>query len=149
MTERQRDDPFDLQRFVDAQKGVFDRVLRELRSGRKRTHWMWFIFPQIQGLGHSATTWIYSIKSAEEARHYLNHPTLGPRLRECAEALLELNTGSASDVLGYPDNLKLRSSMTLFAQVAEVTDTVFRRVLEQYFDGEPDPRTLEILRELA
>ena len=149
MNESRSGDPFDLHRFVDAQDGVYSQALRELRRGRKRTHWMWFIFPQIQGLGHSTTTRYYAVKSPEEARRYLDHPVLGPRLRECAQALLELQTRSASHVFGYPDNLKLRSSMTLFAHVAEGDDTVFHRVLDQYFNGRPDPRTLEILHELT
>jgi uncharacterized protein (DUF1810 family) len=153
MTERDRnhahDDPFDLHRFLEAQEGVYARALRELRSGRKRGHWMWFIFPQIEGLGRSATTRYYAVKSAAEARAYLRHPVLGPRLRDCARALLALDTHAARDVLGYPDNLKLRSSMTLFAHAAGESGTVFHRVLDQYFDGEPDRRTLDLLGEPA
>jgi uncharacterized protein (DUF1810 family) len=140
-----RDDPYDLRRFIEAQAGVYDRALAELKSGRKRTHWMWYIFPQVEGLGHSPTAKRYAIKSVEEARRYLEHPVLGPRLRACAEALLAVEDRSASEIFGYPDTLKLRSSMTLFAQVADDSPTVFDRVLEKYFQGEPDTRTLAIL----
>jgi uncharacterized protein (DUF1810 family) len=144
-----RDDPFDLHRFLEAQEGVYNRALRELRSGRKRGHWMWFIFPQIEGLGRSATTRYYAIKGAGEARAYLEHPVLGPRLRDGARTLLSLERHDARAVLGYPDNLKLRSSMTLFAHAAGEPGTVFHRVLDRYFDGEPDRRTLDILGELT
>jgi uncharacterized protein (DUF1810 family) len=106
---------------------------------------MWYIFPQVEGLGHSPTAKRYAIKSVEEARRYLEHPVLGPRLRACAEALLAVEDRSASEIFGYPDTLKLRSSMTLFAQVADDSPTVFDRVLEKYFQGEPDTRTLAIL----
>jgi uncharacterized protein (DUF1810 family) len=137
-------DPFALQRFVGAQAGLYDRVIAELRSGRKRTHWMWFIFPQIAGLGYSETSIYYAIKNAEEARAYLGHPVLGPRLTECAKAVLAVKGRNTSDVFGYPDDLKLRSSMTLFAHVAE-SGSVFARVLDRFFDGERDERTLELL----
>lgn len=140
-------DPFELNRFIKAQARVYDRVLLELRSGYKRTHWMWFVFPQIDGLGHSSTTKYYSIKSAEEARLYLNHPVLGKRLRECAESLLALEGLSASRIFGYPDDLKLKSSMTLFASVAEQR-SVFIRVLEKYFQGARDERTVDLLDRL-
>ena len=112
-------DPFGLSRFIKAQDKIYDRVLHELRSGRKRTHWMWFVFPQIAGLGYSSTTQYYSIKSAEEARQYLKHPVLGERLRECAETILALEGLSVEEIFGYPDDLKLKSSMTLFASAAE------------------------------
>lgn len=140
-------DPFELSRFLEAQDRVYDRVLSELRSGRKRTHWMWFVFPQIEGLGYSSTTQYYSIKSKEEARQYLNHPLLGKRLRECAESILALEGLSASSIFGYPDDLKLKSSMTLFASVAE-PQSVFSRVLEKYFQGNRDERTLALLDRL-
>ena len=140
-------DPFELSRFLKAQDRVYDRVLSELRSGRKRTHWMWFVFPQIEGLGYSSTTQYYSIKSKEEARQYLNHPLLGKRLRECAESILALEGLSASSIFGYPDDLKLKSSMTLFASVAE-PQSVFSRVLEKYFQGNRDERTLALLDRL-
>jgi uncharacterized protein (DUF1810 family) len=139
-----RDDPFDLNRFVEAQGGIYDTALAELRNGKKRSHWMWFVFPQIAGLGFSPTSRMYAIKSLEEARAYLNHPVLGPRLRECAEAVLAVEGSSASAIFGYPDDMKLKSSMTLFACV-EGSDPVFARVLDKYFDGEQDSKTLQLL----
>ena len=139
-----RGDPFDLRRFVRAQESVYDNVLTELRSGRKRTHWMWFIFPQIDGLGHSTAAIYYAIKSIEEARQYLQHPILGARLTECAEAVLAVTGRSASEIFGYPDDRKLKSSMTLFAAVAD-PGSVFARVLDKYFHGEQDTRTLQLL----
>ncbi len=140
-----KDDPFSLKRFLSAQTGVHDRALAELRSGEKRSHWMWFIFPQIEGLGFSATSRQYAIKSLAEARAYLGHPVLGPRLRECAAAALAVEGRTASDIFGYPDDMKLKSSMTLFALVAE-QDSVFARVLDKYFGGERDARTFELAR---
>jgi uncharacterized protein (DUF1810 family) len=140
-------DPFELSRFLKAQERVYDRVLSELRNGRKRTHWMWFVFPQIEGLGYSSTTQYYSIKSKEEARQYLNHPLLGKRLRDCAESILALEGLSASSIFGYPDDLKLKSSMTLFASMAE-PQSVFSGVLEKYFQGNRDERTLALLDRL-
>jgi uncharacterized protein (DUF1810 family) len=140
-------DPFQLSRFVSAQDKVYDRVLAELKSGRKRSHWMWFVFPQIEGLGFSSTTQYYSIKSLEEARQYLEHPLLGKRLRQCAEAILALEELSASSIFGYPDDMKLKSSMTLFAAVTEVK-SVFGRVLDKYYQGNRDERTLAILAQL-
>ncbi len=139
-----RNDPHDLNRFISAQEGVYDRALAELRGGLKRTHWMWFIFPQIDGLGYSSTARHYAIKSLEEARQYLSHPILGPRLVECAEAVLAVQGRSASDIFGYPDDMKLHSSMTLFALVSE-PHSVFVRVLEKYFQGKQDARTLQIV----
>ncbi len=142
-----RDDPFALGRFLSAQTGVYDRALAELGGGQKRTHWMWFIFPQIDGLGHSATSKHYAIKSIEEAREYLKHPVLGSRLLECAEAVLAIEGRKVSDIFNYPDDLKLKSSMTLFASIAD-PDTVFTRVLEKYFQGVQDARTLQLLKSL-
>ena len=139
-----RNDPFNLNRFTSAQEDIFARVLIELRSGQKRTHWIWFIFPQIDGLGYSSTTKHYSIKSIEEARQYLKHPVLGPRLLECAEAVLVIEGRSISDIFEDPDDLKLKSSMTLFAAVAD-PGSVFARVLDKYFHGEQDVRTLQLL----
>ena len=136
---------FDLERFTSAQAAIYGGVLAELRSGRKRTHWMWFIFPQIEGLGHSATTMHYAIKSIDEARAYLNHPVLGPRLRECAEAVLAIEGRTASEIFPYPDDLKLKSSMTLFAAASE-PGSVFVRVLDKYFAGRQDERTLQLLK---
>jgi uncharacterized protein (DUF1810 family) len=135
--------PRDLDRFVSAQASVYPSALSELTAGRKRTHWMWFIFPQIAGLGSSPAAQRYAIASLDEARAYLAHPVLGPRLRECADALLAVDGKSAEEILGYPDDLKLRSSMTLFARAADDPD-VFEAVLERYYDG-PDPRTLALL----
>ena len=142
-----RDDPFDLSRFMRAQEGIYNRVLAELRAGQKRTHWMWFIFPQIDGLGHSTTSKHYAIKSKEEARQYLNHPVLGTRLLECAEVVFTIEGRSVSKIFGYPDDLKLKSSMTLFASVANPR-SVFVRVLDKYFHGEQDVRTLQLLEKL-
>jgi uncharacterized protein (DUF1810 family) len=141
-------DPFDLERFTSAQEEVYDTVLAELRDGEKRTHWIWFIFPQLDGLGRSPASKYYAIKSLEEAREYLQHPLLGKRLLECAETLLEVEGRSVSQILGDPDDLKLRSCATLFAHVAGNSDSVFVRVLDQCFGGEPDRRTLEIIERL-
>ncbi|TWG11640.1 DUF1810 domain-containing protein [Actinoplanes teichomyceticus] len=134
----------DLERFVRAQDGgVHEQARAELAAGRKRSHWMWFVFPQLAGLGSSPTAQAYAIRDLAEARAYLAHPVLGPRLTECAEALLAVEGRAAAQILGHPDDLKLRSSMTLFAEAAE-DPAVFRRVLGRYYDG-PDPRTLELL----
>jgi uncharacterized protein (DUF1810 family) len=142
-------DPHRLQRFLDAQEagGTYDRAVAELRAGSKRSHWMWFVFPQIAGLGRSPTAQEYAIGSLDEARAYLDHPVLGPRLLECAQILGELSKRSASaqDVFGGIDALKLRSSMTLFAHAAPDQD-VFRRVLDVYYGGVEDPATTTLLR---
>ncbi len=138
------DDPYDLKRFITAQEGVYDRALVELREGLKRSHWMWFIFPQIEGLGFSSTSRHYSIKSLEEARQYLAHPVLGVRLLACAEAVLAVQGRSASEIFGYPDDMKLQSSMTLFELVSG-TGSVFARVLDKYYQGKRDTRTLQIV----
>jgi uncharacterized protein (DUF1810 family) len=143
-----RDDPFDLNRFTMAQERIYSAVLSELKSGRKRTHWMWFIFPQIDGLGHSSTAKHYAIKSIEEARAYINHPVLGTRLMECAEAVLAVEGRSVSEIFGYPDDMKLKSSMTLFASVTKDPHSVFLRVLDKYFQGKQDDRTLQLLESL-
>jgi uncharacterized protein (DUF1810 family) len=137
------DDPFDLDRFVEAQNRTYPTVLNELRAGAKRSHWIWFIFPQLQGLGHSATAQRYGISSLAEATAYLDHPVLGPRLRECAALLAATEGRSAREILGYPDDLKVRSSMTLFARAG--SDDVFRRVLDAFYDGQEDPATLALL----
>ena len=142
-----REDPFDLNRFTSAQKSIYGSVLSELRSGQKRTHWMWYIFPQIDGLGHSTTSIFYAIKSIEEARQYLNHPVLGVRLFECAEAVLAIEGRSISQIFGYPDDLKLKSSMTLFAYITDPR-SVFVRILDKYFHGERDFKTLDLLEKL-
>ena len=139
-------DQFDLNRFTSAQDQVYDRVLAELKNGRKRSHWMWYIFPQLDGLGRSTTARRYAIKSREEAIAYLNHPVLGARLLECANTVLAIEGKTASEIFGYPDDLKLKSSMTLFSTVAD--DSVFVDVLDRYFQGARDIRTLQLLEKL-
>jgi len=140
-------DPFKLQRFVEVQNGVYDRVCEELRAGKKQSHWMWFIFPQLQGLGSSEMAIRYAISSIEEAHAYLEHPTLGTRLRECAALVLAVEGRTAEQIFGYPDNLKFHSSMTLFAQAASISeeDLVFSRALDKYFSGKEDPATMQRL----
>lgn len=135
---------FDLERFVQAQEPVIAEVRTELRAGRKRTHWMWFIFPQLRALGRSPTAQHYGIASLAEAQAYMAHPVLGPRLVECAELVRAVQDRSAHEIFGSPDDLKLRSSMTLFA-AARPEATVFAEVLRQYFGGEADPLTTELL----
>jgi uncharacterized protein (DUF1810 family) len=137
-------DEFDLQRFVDAQDRVYDAVLGELRSGKKRSHWIWFVFPQLRGLGHSPTAVRYGISSLEEARAYLAHDVLGPRLRECARLVARIDGRSADEIFGWPDNLKVASSMTLFARATD-DDAEFRAVLDKLYNGEDDPATVERL----
>jgi uncharacterized protein (DUF1810 family) len=132
-----------LQRFVDAQERFYDTALAELRNGEKRGHWIWFVFPQLAGLGHSPTAQHYGLSGQDEAIAYLAHPVLGTRLRECAQVLTELPTVDPVTVLGPVDALKLRSSMTLFAEVSD--EPVFRQVLEQYYAAKPDELTLELL----
>jgi uncharacterized protein (DUF1810 family) len=138
------DDDFDLERFVRAQDEVYDTVLSELRGGRKRTHWMWFIFPQIAGLGRSAMAQKYAIGSTDEAAAYLAHPVLGPRLRDCAGLVLAVEGKSIGDIFDSPDDLKFHSCMTLFADVAP-DEALFQANLDKYFDGMGDPATLERL----
>ena len=142
-----RDDRYDLNRFIGAQEQVYNAVLTELRNGRKRSHWMWFIFPQIDGLAQSSTSKFYAVKSHEEALAYLNHPVLGKRLNDCAEAVLAVEGRSALEIFGCPDDLKLKSSLTLFASVSDA-ESVFASLLDKYFDGERDLRTLELLENL-
>jgi uncharacterized protein (DUF1810 family) len=136
-------DPFDLQRFVDAQAGAWPAALAELKAGRKRTHWMWFVFPQLKGLGMSPTAQHYGVAGLEEARAYLAHPVLGPRYRAAVAALNGVEGRTAHQIFGSPDDLKLRSSLTLFAQAAD--DPAFREALDRYYRGEPDPATLRLL----
>ncbi len=138
-------DPHNLQRFVDAQAGVYEQALAELRAGQKQTHWMWFIFPQIKGLGSSPTAKRYAIQSIAEARAYLDHPLLGPRLRGCTAAVLAIKGRGLLAIFGYPDNLKLHSSLTLFAE-AGAGEIVFRDCLDQYFSGERDRYTMQALQ---
>ena len=137
-------DPFNLQRFVDAQKPLYDRVLRELRAGSKASHWMWFVFPQIAGLGRSPTAVFYAVSSLDEAKAYLAHPVLGLRLRECSKLLLETEGRTARQIFGAIDEMKFRSSMTLFMRAAP-EDSLFAECLQKFFCGEPDTATLEKL----
>ena len=139
------DDPFDLDRFVRAQDGTFEAVLAEIRSGRKRSHWMWFVLPQIAGLGFSAISQRFAIQGLAEAQAYLAHAVLGPRLIECIEAVLTIEGRSAHEIFGSPDDLKLRSCATLFTHLTS-PGSVFEQVLDKYYDGERDPRTLELLQ---
>jgi uncharacterized protein (DUF1810 family) len=137
-------DPYNLQRFLDAQEHVYEAVLDELRAGRKSSHWIWFIFPQITGLGHSGMAQKFAIASLDEAKAYLQHPILGPRLRECTQLVLNVEGRSAEEIFSYPDNLKFRSCLTLF--MAATTDNkIFKDALLKYFDGEPDTLTLDLL----
>lgn len=137
-------DPFDLERFLDAQEPDIDRALAELRTGRKVSHWMWYVFPQLAGLGTSPMAARYAIRSLAEADAYLRHPVLGPRLVTCAEALLAVPGRTATAILGTPDDLKLRSCATLFERVAP-PGSVFTRILDRFFDGTRDDRTLRAL----
>lgn len=139
------DNGFDLDRFVEAQEGLFDQALAEIRRGQKRGHWMWFVFPQLRGLGRSATAQHYGLASAGEAVAYLAHPLLGPRLRACVEALKDLEQGNAVEIFGEVDAMKLRSSLTLFAEVAG--ERLFVAALERWFGGQADLLTLDLLRE--
>lgn len=135
-------DPWNLERFVKAQNAIFEQVCAELRSGRKRTHWMWFIFPQIRGLGSSDIAQYYAIASKQETVAYLDHPVLGPRLRECTQLVLNIPDRTIDDIFGYPDNLKFHSSMTLFAH-ATVDNAVFLEALQKYFSDAFDQPTLD------
>ena len=135
-------DPFDLQRFVDAQAPVYADVVSELRAGRKRSHWIWFIFPQIAGLGSSPTAARYAISSLDEARAYLGHDVLGPRLHECTRLVNAVQGRSIGEIFGSPDDMKVRSSMTLFCQATD-DNSDFVELLARYYDGEPDPLTLQ------
>ena len=137
-------DPHDLERFVQAQRDDYDDALEEIRRGRKQSHWMWYVFPQLDGLGSSATARRYAIRSVAEAEAYLRHPLLGPRLTAVAEAALAVEGRSARAIFGSPDDLKLRSSATLFARVSR-DGSVFHRLLDRFFDGAPDGRTLQLL----
>jgi uncharacterized protein (DUF1810 family) len=138
------DDRFQLQRFVEAQRPVYETVLSELRTGRKRSHWMWFIFPQISGLGRSPTARTFAVSSLAEAAAYLAHPTLGPRLRECSALVSSIEGRSVDEIFDYPDDLKFHSSMTLFAQAAP-QEPIFAACLQKYFGGQGDPRTMALL----
>lgn len=137
-------DPHDLKRFLQAQEGDYQRALSEIKSGRKRSHWMWYIFPQYEGLGFSSTSRRYSIKSIAEAKAYLDHPVLGQRLLEAAEAALSVEGKSAYEIFGSPDDMKLCSCATLFAHVSPA-GSVFDRLLDRYYQGERDGKTLKLL----
>ena len=137
-------DPYNLGRFVHAQASVIDDVLTELEAGYKQSHWMWFIFPQIRGLGRSPVSIEYAISGRPEATAYLQHPVLGPRLKECTQLVLGLENRSAAEIFGSPDDMKFRSSMTLFSQVS-IDDDIFQRALQKYFDGVADKLTLNLL----
>jgi uncharacterized protein (DUF1810 family) len=142
--DRLMDDPYNLNRFVEAQLTDYQAALAELRGGEKRTHWMWYVFPQIAGLGLSSMSARYAIQNADEARAYLAHPTLGRRLIECAEAVLAVENRTASQIMGSPDDMKLRSCATLFDFISE-EGSVFQRILDKYYAGGRDHRTLELL----
>jgi uncharacterized protein (DUF1810 family) len=138
------DTEFNLERFVEAQTGVYKEVVAELRAGRKQSHWMWFIFPQIAGLGRSAMAQKFAVASADEAAAYLSHPLLGARLRECSALVAAIDDKDIDDIFGAPDNLKFHSSMTLFAEIAP-DEAVFQDCINKYFDGRPDEATLDRL----
>src|SRR6266540_1246449 len=138
-------DPFNLQRFVDAQATAYRQVCEELRAGRKRSHWIWFIFPQMRGLGHSEMAQHYGVSSREEAEAYLAHPVLGARLRECTRLVVEVEGRSVDQIFGDPDNLKFRSSMSLFASAAP-DEPLFRQARQKYFGGQLDPNTVALLK---
>ena len=137
-------DPYELQRFCDAQRSVYEQVQRELLAGRKQSHWMWFIFPQVKGPGHSAMAWKYAISSIAEGKAYLVHPLLGPRIRDCTQRVTNLNGLSIEEIFGHPDWRKFQSSMTLFANITD-DNQVFLAALQKYFGAEQDPQTLERL----
>lgn len=137
-------DPYDLNRFVQAQEKDFEQALLEIGSGQKRSHWMWYIFPQLDGLAFSSTSRYYAIKSVEEARAYLEHPVLGPRLLQCAEAVVHVEGRTVKGIFGSPDDLKLKSCATLFAHVSPA-GSVFERLLRKYYGGQRDAKTLQLL----
>ena len=145
MNTIENNDKFNLSRFEEAQEDVYEQVVLELQSGQKRTHWMWFIFPQIHGLGQSSTSIFYAIKSEEEAKAYLNHPILGKRLVQCVNTILAINGLTSMTIFGSIDNQKLRSSMTLFASISD-KNSLFHQVLVKYFNGNEDTQTLKLLK---
>jgi len=140
------EDKFLLQRFIQAQSHLYPDVVSELKQGRKINHWMWFVFPQVKGLGRTATADKYAIKSIEEAKAYIAHPILGNRLRECTELVLEIDGCSANQIFGYPDDLKFKSSITLFQQISE-DNKIFKDAIFKYFDGQEDVLTIDILKD--
>ena len=137
----------DLSRFIKAQDSSYEEALSEIKSGRKRSHWMWYIFPQFKGLGYSETSKYYSIKDMDEAKRYLNHPILGERLKLITKELLALDENNANNVFGSPDDLKLKSSMTLFAAIEVTKENIFQAVLDKYFNGQTDIKTLTLIKE--
>lgn len=137
-------DPHNLQRFLVAQAEDYECALRELKRGRKESHWIWYIFPQVAGLGHSSMAQEYAVQSRDEAVAYLNHPVLGARLKQCSEALLRHRDKQIQDIMGYPDDLKLRSSLTLFATVS-TEENIFKKVLDVFYSGQRDERTIAFL----
>ncbi|MDX1348454.1 MAG: DUF1810 domain-containing protein [Thiomicrorhabdus chilensis] len=147
MEINQANDPFDLERFVKAQQDVYSTAFSELKAGRKRSHWMWFVFPQIDGLGHSPTTIFYAIKSLEEAKAYLEHPTLGTRLIECTQAVMANEGTSLLEIFGKPDNKKFCACMTLFAKAAE-NKRLFEKAIDQFCESQLSDKTLEALNRL-
>lgn len=149
MTEPSSDvaDPFNLARFVAAQHDTFERALREVKAGQKQSHWMWYIYPQLRGLGSSPNAQYYGIAGLDEAAAYLTHDLLGPRLISMGEAVVSVEGRSAADIFGKPDDLKLRSCATLFAHVPS-TDSIFQRIIDKYFNGQTDPQTIRLLNNL-
>jgi len=137
----------DINRFIKAQENSYEEALSEIKSGRKRSHWMWYIFPQYKGLGFSETSKYYSIKDLDEAKRYLNHPILGERLKLITKELLVLNENNANKVFGSPDDLKLKSSMTLFAAIDSSEENIFNAVLDKFFNGQTDKKTLSLIKE--
>ena len=135
-----------LNRFLEAQRKDYDIALSEIRAGRKRTHWMWYIFPQFRGLGHSETSKYYGIKDIDEAKEFLNHPVLGLRLQQISEELINLEEKDATMIMGHPDDLKLKSCMTLFLHIDDKKESVFKHVLDKFFDGHADQKTLKFLK---
>lgn len=142
-----QDDPFNLTRFLTAQESIYQQVLAELKNGKKRSHWMWFIFPQIQGLGKSPTSIFYAIKTKEEAQAYLNHTILGQRLLECTNIVLSIKGRYASEIFGFPDDMKLKYSMTLFSSIYD-DNYPFKQVLDKFFQGKKDDKTDYILAKI-
>ena len=138
-------DQYNLNRFIEAQMAIYEGAMMELARGRKESHWIWYIFPQIEGLGRSDTAKLYSIKSLEEGRAYLEHPLLGPRLNKACEILLSLKDSSMDEVMGFPDDLKLLSSMTLFEALSD-SSSIFTKIIEIYFDDERDENSIELIK---
>lgn len=136
-----------LKRFIEAQENKYDRALAEVRSGRKQTHWIWFIFPQFTGLGDSPSAEYYAIKSVNEAKEYLNHEILGARLREISNEILKLENTDDARIFGYPDNMKVHQCMTLFSYIDESDDKIFKRVIDKYFEGSLDVKTIELIED--